>query len=135
MNQVSLIGRLTKDPDTRYTSGSQTAVTSFTLAVDRPVRQGEEKKADFPRVTAFGKQAETCEKYLYKGRQVAVSGRIQTGSFKNKEGQTIYTTDVIAERIEFLGGQKEEHHVGGQPFPPPEPKQISFEQVDEDLPF
>lgn len=139
MNQVMLTGRLTKDPDLRYTSGSQTAVCTFSLAVDRPVRQGEEKKADFPRVTVFGKQAESCDKYLSKGRMIAVSGRIQTGSYKDKDGRTVYTTDVVADRIEFLGGgeKKEEPHVGGHPYPPKAPSQIEvqFEQVDEDLPF
>ena len=137
MNSVVLIGRLTKDPDMRYTSGTQMAVCSFSLAVDRPVRQGEEKKADFPRVTCFGKTAEMCDRYLSKGRQIGVTGRIQTGSYKDKDGKTVYTTDVIADRIEFLGGEKkEEHHVGGHPYPAPEPKQIGmFEQVNEDLPF
>ena len=72
MNQVILIGRLTKDPEIRYTSSTQMAVATFTVAVDRPVKAGEEKKADFPRVTVFGKQAENCEKYLAKGRTVCI---------------------------------------------------------------
>ena len=102
MNSVMLIGRLTRDPEVRYTSGSQMAVANFTLAIDRPVRQGEERKADFPRVVVFGRQAETCEKYLAKGRLVAVEGRIQTGSYQNRNGDTVYTTDVVASRVEFL---------------------------------
>ena len=102
MNSVMLIGRLTRDPEVRYTSGSQMAVANFTLAIDRPVRQGEERKADFPRVVVFGRQAETCEKYLAKGRLVAVEGRIQTGSYQNRNGDTVYTTDVVASRDEFL---------------------------------
>jgi single-strand DNA-binding protein len=101
MNQVILIGRLTRDPEVRYT-GDQMAVASFTVAVDRPVRADKEKQADFPRVTVFGRQAETCEKYLAKGRLVAVQGRLQTGSYKNREGLTVYTTDVVADRVEFL---------------------------------
>lgn len=101
-NCVFLIGRLTADPEVRYTSGSQMAVANFTLAIDRPVRQGEERKADFPRVVVFGRQAETCEKYLAKGRLVAVEGRIQTGSYQNRNGDTVYTTDVVASRVEFL---------------------------------
>jgi single-strand DNA-binding protein len=101
MNQVILIGRLTRDPEVRYT-GDQMAITSFTVAIDRPVRADREKQADFPRVTVFGKQAENCEKYLAKGRMVAVQGRIQTGSYKNKEGATVYTTDVVADRVEFI---------------------------------
>ena len=102
MNSVILIGRLTQDPEVRYTSGSQMAVCNFTLAIDRPARQGGERQADFPRVVVFGKQAETCERYLAKGRLVAVNGRIQTGSYQNRDGQTVYTTDVVANRVEFL---------------------------------
>lgn len=102
MNQVILIGRLTKDPEVRYTSATQMAVATFTLAVDRPVKPGEEKKTDFPRITVFGKQAENCEKYLAKGRLVAIEGRLQTGSYQNKDGVTVYTTDVVANRVQFL---------------------------------
>lgn len=102
MNQVVLIGRLTKDPELRYTSESQTAVATFTVAIDRPVGPGKEKQTDFPRVTVFGKQAENCERYLSKGRLVGIQGRIQTGSYKNKNGDTVYTTDVVADRVEFL---------------------------------
>ena len=102
MNSVVLIGRLTKDPQVRYTSGSQMAVASFTLAIDRPVRNGGERQADFNSIVVFGRQAETCEKYLAKGRLVAVSGRIQTGSYQNQKGDTVYTTDVVANRVEFL---------------------------------
>jgi single-strand DNA-binding protein len=102
MNLVMLIGRLTRDPELRYAAGSQTAVCKFSLAVDRPNRQGHEREADFPRVTVFGRQAENCDKYLAKGRKVAVQGRLQTGSYKNKDGYTVYTTDVIADRVEFL---------------------------------
>lgn len=103
MNSVILIGRLTRDPELSYTPNNQTPVTRFTLAVDRPVSQGRERQADFIRITVWGKQAETCDRYLAKGRQVAVMGRIQTGSYKNREGQTVYTTDVVADRVEFLG--------------------------------
>ncbi|MDD4564423.1 MAG: single-stranded DNA-binding protein [Eubacteriales bacterium] len=100
MNNVVLIGRLTRDPELRYIPESQNAVATFTLAVDRPF--SKEKQADFIRITVFGKQAENCERYLAKGRLTAVQGRIQTGSYKNKEGVTVYTTDVIADRVEFL---------------------------------
>lgn len=100
MNNVVLIGRLTRDPELRYIPESQNAVATFTLAVNRPF--SKEKQADFIRITVFGKQAENCERYLKKGRMAAVQGRIQTGSYTNKEGVTVYTTDVIAERVEFL---------------------------------
>ena len=100
MNSVVLIGRLTRDPELRYTT-SQMAVATFSLAIDRPVRAGKERETDFPRVTVFGKQAENCEKYLAKGRMAAVQGRLQTGSYTNKDGATVYTTDVVADRVEF----------------------------------
>jgi single-strand DNA-binding protein len=100
MNNVVLIGRLTKDPELRYIPQSETAVANFTLAVDRPL--SKEKTADFIRIVAFGKTAELCEKYISKGRQVGISGRIQTGSYKDKEGKTVYTTEVYADRVEFL---------------------------------
>lgn len=101
MNSVNIIGRLTKDPEIRYTR-DQTAVATFTVAIDRPVRSGQEKKTDFPRVTVFGRQAENCERFLAKGRLVGVQGRIKTGSYEHKDGYTVYTTDIIADRVEFL---------------------------------
>lgn len=131
MNQVMLIGRLTKDIEVRYTSGSQTAVTSFTLAVDRPVKKGDDKQADFPRITVFGRQAENCEKFLGKGSKVAIEGRIQTGSYKDKDGNTVYTTDVVANRVEFLGSKKSAE--SGQKYS--ESVLESFETIDEDVPF
>ena len=102
MNCVVLIGRLTRNPEVRYLPDTQMAVATFTVAIDRIQRAGKEKQADFPRVTAFGKQAEVCERYLTKGKLVGIQGRIQTGSYKNKEGVTVYTTDVVADRVEIL---------------------------------
>ena len=99
MNIVTLIGRLTRDPELRYTS-SQMAVCTFTLAVD--IQTKGEKKADFPRVQVFGKQAENCEKFLKKGMLCGVQGRLSTGSYQDKNGNTVYTTDVAADRVEFL---------------------------------
>ena len=114
MNSVVLIGRLTRDPEIRYISESQMAVATFTVAIDRPVRSGQEKKTDFPRVTVFGRQAENCERFLAKGRLVGVQGRIQTGSYTNKDGVTVYTTDVVADRVEFLEwGDRNERAGGG----------------------
>lgn len=97
-----MIGRLTKDPEVRYTGQSQMAVATFTIAIDRPVKQGQEKQTDFPRVTVFGRQAENCERFLEKGSRCGIQGRLQTGSYKNRDGVTVYTTDVIADRVEFL---------------------------------
>jgi len=100
MNVTVLVGRLTKDPELRYIPQTETAVCSFTLAVDRP--QSKEKAADFIRIVTFGKTAELVEKYLTKGRLAGISGRIQTGSYKDKDGKTVYTTEVYADRVEFL---------------------------------
>lgn len=107
MNEVVLIGRLVRDPELRFNS-NQTAVARFTLAVDGPVRQDGEKHTDFIRVTAFGKQAENIERYIKKGRQIAVKGHIQTGSYQGKDGQMVYTTDVISDKTEFLGDRPQE---------------------------
>ena len=117
MNSVVLIGRLTRDPEIRYISESQMAVATFTVAIDRPVRAGQEKKTDFPRVTVFGRQAENCERFLAKGRLVGIQGKIQTGSYTNKEGNTVYTTDVVADRVEFLewGDRNDRAGSGGYP--------------------
>jgi len=113
MNSVVLVGRLARDPELSYTPNTQTAICRFTLAVDRPRRQGEDQGADFLRITVFGRQAETCDRYLSKGRQAAVHGRIETGSYKNKEGVTVYTTDIIADRVEFLSGGNSGQGQGG----------------------
>jgi single-strand DNA-binding protein len=102
MNSVNLIGRLVRDPEVRYTARTQMAVCRFTLAIDRPVKAGAEKQTEFPRVTCFGKQAENCERFLTKGRLCGVQGRLQTGSYTDKNGNKVYTTDVIADRVEFL---------------------------------
>jgi len=132
MNSVTLIGRLCADPVVRYT-GDQMAVASFTLAVDRPKRADKEKETDFPKVTVFGKQAENCERFLKKGRLVAIEGRIQTGSYINKEDVKVYTTDVVANRVEFLEwGDKETE--GTQA--PKEDYPTGFQVIDDDdIPF
>lgn len=127
MNSVQLIGRLTRDPELRYTAGTQTAVTTFTLAIDRYAKQGEEKKADFPKIVVFGKTAENCEKYLKKGMLAGVEGRLQTGSYKNKNGDTVYTTDVIADKVEFLEKINVEKPANVAP--------AGFAEIEEDIPF
>ena len=132
MNSVVLIGRLTKAPEVRYISENQMAVATFTVAVDRPVKQGQEKKADFPRVTVFGRQAENCERYLDKGSMVGVQGSIQTGSYIDKDGKTVYTTDVIANRVEFIGSKSNNAQNENQEFVPP----AGFNALsDDDIPF
>lgn len=130
MNNVILIGRLVREPELRYTSGSQMAVCRFTLAIDRRVKQGEEKKTDFPNIICFGKTAENCEKFLAKGRKVAVQGRLQTGSYE-KDGVKHYTTDVIADNVEFLEWGEKTGEVTKASASVPE----GFEALDEDVPF
>lgn len=104
MNSVILIGRLTKKPELEYTAGN-TPVTKFSIAVDR---NKKDAGADFIRITIFGKQAESTCRYMDKGRQIAISGRIQTGSYE-KDGRTFYTTDIVADHVEFLGsGERRE---------------------------
>lgn len=103
MNKVIEIGRLTKDPEVRYSSGANgsTAVARYTLAIDRKFKQEGQPNADFINCIAFGKLGEFAEKYLHKGVKIAVVGRIQTGSYTNKDGQKVYTTDVVVEEQEF----------------------------------
>lgn len=122
MNVVNLVARLTKDPEVRYNPNTQSAVAKFSLAVDDGY--GDKKKTYFIPVTVFGKQAESCEKYLAKGRRVAITGRLVTGSYE-KDGNKVYTWDVIADRVEFLefGEKKEENAPDG------------FAYIDEDVPF
>ena len=133
MNNVTLIGRLVKDPEIRYTA-DQTAIAKITLAINRGKKSnGEDKGADYIPVTVFGRQAENCERYLAKGRLVGVQGRIQTGSYTNKEGATVYTTDVVADRVEFL-------EWGDKPAKTEEPQQQEMPEgfraiSDSDVPF
>ena len=126
LNRVVLIGRLAKDPELRYTA-SGIAVARFTLAVDRGFKnQDGEKQADFIPITVWRTQAENCAKYLQKGRLVAVVGRIQTGSY-DKDGQRVYTTDVVADEVRFLEFKKEQEDTNIPGFNP-----VS---TDEELPF
>ena len=107
MNRIVLIGRLTKDPELRYTQ-SGTAVCNFTLAVNRAYVRDGEQTADFVPCQVWGKSAENCAKYLAKGRQAAVDGRLQIRSYEDKEGTRRWVTEVVAERVEFLGSGKSE---------------------------
>lgn len=102
MNNVVLMGRLTRDPDVRYSQGENPlAITRYTLAVDRRFKRDGEATADFISCVSFGKTAEFAEKYFRQGTKIAVTGRIQTGSYTNKEGQKVYTTEVVVENQEF----------------------------------
>ena len=102
MNKVILMGRLTRDPEVRYSQGeSSLAIARFTLAVDRRFKRDNEQSADFISCVAFGKTAEFFEKYTHQGTKLVVEGRIQTGSYTNKDGQKVYTTEVVVENTEF----------------------------------
>ena len=142
MNNVVLMGCLTSDPDIRYSQGDNpTCVARYTLAVDRRFKRDGEQSADFIRCIAFGKTAEVTEKWVGKGKRIVVQGRIQTGSYKNKDGATVYTTDVVVENMEFAdskgestgNGNKQEPPVGGVPD---DDGFLSVpEGIEEELPF
>ena len=133
MNKVILMGRLTRDPEVRYTQGENTtAIARYSLAVDRRFNRGnDENNTDFINIVAFGKAGEFAEKYLHKGTKVLVTGRIQTGSYTNKDGQKVYTTDVVAEDQEFAESKK-----GYSPAPASDGDFMSIpEGIVEELPF
>ena len=114
MNKVILMGRLTRDPDVRYSAGeNSTAVARYTLAVDRRFHRDGDATADFIGCVAFGRQAEFAEKYLRQGTKIAITGRIQTGSYTNREGQKVYTTDVVVEEQEFAESKNAGGNNGG----------------------
>lgn len=131
MNKVTLIGRLTKEPEIR-TAQSGTTVARYSLAVPRAFKNNGQQETDFINCVCFGKTAEFAEKYLHKGTKIAVNGRIQTGSYTNKDGQKVYTTDVVVEEHEFVESK-------GQSTPPPAPASDGFmdipDEIGEDLPF
>lgn len=130
MNKVMLMGRLTREPEVRYTQGENSlAIARFTLAVNRKYKSNGKEEADFIGCVAFGKTAEFIEKYLHQGTKVVVCGRIQTGSYTNKDGKKVYTTDVVIEETEFAeskGAQKQEPGDGFMDIP---------DGIDEELPF
>lgn len=116
MNKVVLIGRLTKDPELKYTPGSGTAVTTLTLAVDRRFQKdSQQKEADFIPVVVWGKSAESTAQYMNKGKLMAVSGRIQTRSYEAKDGGKRYVTEVVADEVQFLewGAKGSSNNEGG----------------------
>ena len=132
MNKVILMGRLTKDPEVRYTQANNTLVASFTLAVNRRfVRQGEEKQADFINIVAWSKTGEFCSKYFKKGQQVGVIGRLQTRNWEDDKGQKHYVTEVIAEEVYFAESKKETNQTQGQAV---QEDVYSLDEED-DLPF
>lgn len=136
MNKVILIGRCTRDPEVRYSQGENaTAVARYTLAVDRQFKRGGDQSADFINCIAFGKRGEFAEKYLRKGTKIAVVGRIQTGSYTNKDGNKVYTTDVVVDEHEFVESKASQQN-GGDSAPVSSDGFTSIpDGIDEELPF
>ena len=136
MNKVCLVGRLVRDPEVRYSAGENaTAICRFSVAVDRRFkREGDEQTADFINIVSFGKTAEFIQKYFTKGQRIGLAGRIQTGKFTNKDGQTVYTTDVIAEEVEFVESKKSGNETGSSSKSDDSFSNVS-DEVDGELPF
>lgn len=135
MNKVILMGRLTKDPDVRYSQGENSmAIARFSLAVDRRGKQ-EGQNADFIGCVAFGRSGEFAEKYLHKGTKVVLAGRIQTGSYTNKDNQKVYTTDIVAEEIEFAESKGSNNNDVPQPMADGDDFMSIPDGLDEELPF
>ncbi|MCI8635850.1 MAG: single-stranded DNA-binding protein [Eubacterium sp.] len=145
MNKVILMGRLTRDPEVRYSQAEQSmAIARYTLAVDRRFRRdADQQTADFINCVAFGRQGEFAEKYLRKGLKIAVTGRIQTGSYTNRDGQKVYTTEVVVEEHEFAESKSaSEGNTGYVPMDRPAPSAAAGDGfmnipdgIDEELPF
>ena len=145
MNKVVLMGRLTRDPDVRYTPTNNTLVASFSLAVNRRfARQGEERQADFINIVAWDRTGEFCSKYFKKGQQVGVIGRIQTRNYDDKDGKKVYVTEVVAEEAYFADSKREGEAMGNPfgggsmadaPFNSGSAPSDFSQVTDDDLPF
>lgn len=145
MNKVILMGRLTRDPEVRYASGDNLAIARYTLAVDRRFHRDGEATADFINCVTFGRAAEFAEKYLRQGTKIAVSGHIQTGSYTNREGQKVYTTEIVIEEQEFAesksSGDNGAAYYPPKQTPPPAPADSADgfmsipDGIEEELPF
>ena len=147
MNKVILMGRLTRDPEVRYSQGENaTAIARYTLAVDRRFnRNNDDQTADFISCVAFGRSGEFAEKYFHKGTKIAVTGRIQTGSYTNKDGVKVYTTDVVVEDQEFAESKSASQQAGNEYAPAGRTESAPMaagdgfmnipDGIDEELPF
>lgn len=143
MNKVILMGRLTREPEVRYSAGdNSTAIARYTLAVDRRYRREGEQTADFISCVAFGRAAEFAEKYLQRGIKIVVTGHIQTGSYTNKDGQKVYTTDVVVEDQEFAESKSASESRGSRENNTRQQATVGSdgfmnipEGIDEELPF
>lgn len=127
MNKVILLGRLTRDPEVRYSQDNK-AIARFSIAVDRRYKSEGGPAADFPSCIAFGKTAEFIEKYFFKGMKISLEGRLQTGSYTNNNGVKVYTTEVVAEAVEFAESKRQQNETNDDDF-----MQVDFNE--QDLPF
>ena len=139
MNKVILMGRLTRDPEVRYTPGENSfAIARYTLAVDRKIRKDGDATADFINCVVFGRSAEFVEKYFRKGLKITIEGRIQTGSYTNRDGQKVYTTEVVVEDQEFAESRAESNTANNthtENTIPDNFANIPDDVDDEELPF
>lgn len=146
MNKVILMGRLTRDPEVKYSQGDNaTAIARFTLAVERRIKRDNEASADFINCVSFGRSAEFAEKYFRKGTKIVICGRIQTGSYTNKDGQKVYTTDIVIEEQDFAESKatsqqnnsgSAQNNSNSRQSQKPQPDPDEFMSVDDDdLPF
>lgn len=145
MNKVILMGRLTRDPEVRYSQGDNaTAIAKFTLAVERRIKRDNEASADYINCVSFGKSAEFAEKYFYKGTKIVIVGRIQTGSYTNKDGQKVYTTNIVIEEQDFAESKAASQqnnfgnsstHSSSQQTQQPKSSDGFMSPNDEELPF
>lgn len=145
MNKVIEMGRLTRDPEIRYSQGAEPiCIARYMLAVDRKIRQEGQQNADFINFVAFGRQAEFAEKYMRQGMKMLITGRLQTGSYTNREGRKVYTVEVVAEEQEFAESKAAAagstgNAAGQQATPPPATDENGFmnipDGIDEELPF
>ena len=146
MNKVILMGRLTRDPEVRYSQGDNaTAIARFTLAVDRRIKRDNEASVDYINCVSFGRSAEFAEKYFHKGTKIVICGRIQTGSYTNKDGQKVYTTDIAIEEQDFAESKATsqqnnsgsvQNNSNSRQSQKPQPDPDEFMSVDDDdLPF
>lgn len=143
MNKVILLGRVVRDPEVRYSQGENASVVAkYSLAVERRFKQEGQPNADFINCVAFGKAAEFAEKYLRQGTKIAITGRIQTGSYTNRDGVKVYTTDIVVEEQEFAESKNvNQGETNTQPKPQPTPSNLADgfmnipDGIDEELPF
>lgn len=133
MNKVILLGRITRDPELKH--AGETSVVNFSIAVDRRFKKEGGQEADFPSCVAFGKTAEFISKYFFQGMKIALEGRLQTGSYTNKDGKKVYTTDVVVEAVEFAESKRAQNQEQGHEQAEEDGEFLSVPITDEGLPF